>query len=67
MSLGTKTAGRWFFALVRRRPTVFASVALTGLIVGVFLTTYVGPARWAVVGIGILCVIFYAALLEVVS
>ena len=63
MNLVTKTIGRWFFALVGRRPIVFAAMALAGLIFGLFLVIDVGPDRPIIVGIGIMCIVFYTTLL----
>ena len=59
----SKIVGRWFFALVRRRPLVFAACALTGLCIGLWLLSFFQTGDWALGAIGVTCVVFYAGAL----
>src|SRR5205823_6322025 len=55
--------GRWFFRTVRRWPAVFAAVALVGECVGGWAVGFWSESDWVLVGIGVLCLVFYTGLL----
>jgi hypothetical protein len=59
----TQFVGRTFFRIVRRWPTVFAGVAGIGLTVGVWAVGFLPARNWMIVGIGVLCLVFYSGLL----
>jgi len=63
MILDTKTVGLWFFALIRRRPFVFAIIALIGILAGIILVCDDGEPRWVIVGLGTAIIVFYSVLL----
>lgn len=63
----TPLIGRTFFRTVKRFPTVFAGVAITGQAVGMWLVCECGPAGdWPMIGLGVLCLVFYTGLFGMV-
>lgn len=63
----TPLIGRTFFRTVKRFPTAFAGVAITGQTVGIWLLCECVPAgSWPMAGLGLLCLVFYTGLFGMV-
>lgn len=63
----TPLAGRTFFRTAKRFPPTFAAVALAGEAVGVWAVGFWVVGDWFLVGIGVLCLVFYTGLLALLA
>ena len=63
----TPVVGRTFWRTVKRCPAAFGAVALAGQAFGVWAVGFGVTGDWALVAIGVSCLVFYTGLLALLA